>query len=130
MRVVGCGRGVAQVTRTDDNRDTVVSLHLGGRVSRLNHRTLLTVVMDVFVVLAVAETARIVVTFFGRLASQGWAEVLLAVTDRVTIPLGIDAIKTPYGGAFDVDAAITVGAMLLVEWALSVIRSRGRTQSD
>lgn len=33
----------------------------------------LTIVMDVLVVGAVAETLRIIVRFFGQLSSQGWA---------------------------------------------------------
>lgn len=87
-------------------------------------RTLLTVLMDLLVVLAVAVVIRLVVAFFGVLASQGWGEVVLAITAPVTIPFGIAGIKTPYGGVFDVNAALTVVAYLLVEWILSIVRSR------
>lgn len=87
-------------------------------------RTILTVVMDLLVVLAIAETGRLVVGFFGTLASQGWGEAVLAITKVFTIPLGVEAIKTPYGGVFDVDAALTIMVLMLGEWALGMVRSR------
>jgi len=87
-------------------------------------RTILTVVMDLLVVVAIAETLRIVVMFFGQLASQGWGKVVIALTDPITIDFGAKAITTPYGGKFDVDAAITVVIVLVIEFVLSVVRSR------
>lgn len=87
-------------------------------------RTFITIVMDLLVLLAIAETARLVVMFFGQLASQGWAKIIVAFTDPVTIDFGVKAIKTPYGGVFDVNAAIMIGVLLLIEWALSAARSR------
>lgn len=93
-------------------------------MSRLSPRTLLTVLMDVLIVLAVAQTMGIIVSFFGRLASHEIGGIVISLTDRITIPFGIAAIKTPYGGVFDVDAALTVVAFLLVEWALSIWRGR------
>lgn len=87
-------------------------------------RTLLTIIMDILVVIAVALTIRLVVLFFGQLASQGWAEAVVALTDPLVIPLGIEPIKTPYGGVFDAEAGITVVVLLVLEWVLSVIRSR------
>lgn len=87
-------------------------------------RTALTIVMDILVVLSVALLVRLVVLFFGQLAAQGWAEAIVALTDPLTIPFGVDAIKTPYGGVFDVDTALTICTLLLVEWLLSLGRSR------
>lgn len=87
-------------------------------------RLALSIAMNVLVVIAVAVTARLVVLFFGQLASQGWAEALVALTDLVTIPLGFESIKTPYGGVFDLNAAATVIIMLAAEWLLSVLRAR------
>lgn len=87
-------------------------------------RTIITIVMDALVVVAIAETARLVVRFFGQLAAQGWGEALIALTNPVTIPFGIEAIKTPYGGIFDVDAAVTIAVLLVIEWILSIVRSR------
>ncbi len=87
-------------------------------------RTLLTIIMDILVVVAVAETVRLVIMFFGQLASTGWGKAIVALTNPVTIQFGVDAIKTPYGGVFDVNAALTVVALLLAEWLLSVVRSR------
>lgn len=87
-------------------------------------RSLLTVIMDLLVVVAVADVIRLVIMFFGELAAQPWAQTIIAVTDVLVLPLGMESIKTPYGGVFDVNAAITVVVLLIAEWLLSVVRSR------
>lgn len=87
-------------------------------------RGFVTVIMDIFVVLAIAEAVRLVVSFFGKIAAQGWADAVIALTNPITLPLGFEAIKTPYGGVFDVNAAVTVVAFVLVESVLSLVRSR------
>lgn len=87
-------------------------------------RSVLTVVMDILIVIAVVETFRIIVMFFGQLASQSWGETVVALTNPITGPFGVEAVKTPYGGVFDIEASITVGVMLVVEWMLSVVKSR------
>ena len=87
-------------------------------------RTLITVVMNILVFVAILLTIRLVVMFFGSIASMQWAESFVAITDLVVIPFGAEPIKTPYGGVFDVNAAITVVALLLAEWVLSLARSR------
>jgi uncharacterized protein YggT (Ycf19 family) len=87
-------------------------------------RTLITIVMDLFIVVAVALTIRLVVVFFGQLAAQGWGKVIVALTSPLLIPFGVAAIKTPYGGAFYVATALTIVAVLLLEWMLSGIRNR------
>jgi len=80
--------------------------------------------MNLLVVLAVAMTIRLVVLFFGQLSAQGWSEAIVALTDPITIPAGLEGIKTPYGGVFDIEAAATVVLLLVGEWVLSVFRSR------
>jgi hypothetical protein len=80
--------------------------------------------MDILVVVAIAETLRLVVLFFGTLESAKWGEVVVALTNPLTLPLGFEDIKTPYGGVFEIDAAVTIVIVLVVEWVLSVIRSR------
>lgn len=87
-------------------------------------RTVLSIVMDLIIVAAVAETVRMVVAFFGQLASQEWGKTIISLTDLITLPLGLDAIKTPYGGVFDVNGALTIVVFLLIEWALSSVRYR------
>ncbi len=87
-------------------------------------RTILTIAMDILVAIAIALTVRLVVEFFGQLASQAWGEAIIALTGPLTLPLGIDSIKTPYGGVFDVNAAISIVLYLVAEWVLSVVRSR------
>ena len=87
-------------------------------------RTTLTVIMDVLIAVAIALTLRLVVEFFGGIAAQGWAQAVVALTNPITLPFGLQDINTPYGGIFDVDAAMTVVMVLLAEWILSVVRSR------
>lgn len=87
-------------------------------------RTLITIVMDLFVVVAIALTARLCVVFFGQLAAQAWGKTIIALTNPLVIPFGVSAIKTPYGGSFEVATALTIVVVLLLEWMLSGIRNR------
>lgn len=80
--------------------------------------------MNVLVALAFLLTARVVVEFFGALAMTTAGEVIVTATDRLVLPIGITAARTPYGGMFDADAALTVVLVLLVEWVLSIVRTR------
>lgn len=86
--------------------------------------TIISIIMNILVLFAIALTARVVVEFFGQLAAQQWGKVIILITDPLVIPFGVDAIKTPYGGVLDVDASIMIGLLLCVEWLLSTIRSR------
>jgi hypothetical protein len=87
-------------------------------------RTALTIAMDVLIALAIVETVRLVVLFFGRFTAAGWGKAIIALTNPLTIPFGVDPIKTPYGGVFAVDVVLTIVVLLLAEWVLSVVRSR------
>jgi len=84
----------------------------------------LTIVMDVLVVIAVCLTIGVVVRFFGTLADSSVGESYLRFVSLIALPLGLTPIDTPYGGQFDVSGAVTVGIVLLVEWALSIARRR------
>lgn len=85
-------------------------------------RTVITVVMDLLIVLAVVVTIGLVVRFFGALSSTEWGAVVIRVTDPLSIPIGVDGFTTPYGGTFDVGATATIVALLAAEWLLSVAR--------
>ncbi|MDF1541713.1 MAG: hypothetical protein P1P71_01170 [Anaerosomatales bacterium] len=87
--------------------------------------TILTLFMNVLFFVAVLITGRVVIEFFGALAMTTAGGAIVSVTDIVIIPAGVAGVRTPYGGVFDVDAAITVGVVLVLEWALSVVRARG-----
>ena len=87
-------------------------------------RTVITIIMDILVALAILLTVRLVVVFFGQLAAQSWGKGIAELAGYVTLPLGIEALKTPYGGVFDVDAGLTIVILLAAEWLLSVVRSR------
>jgi uncharacterized protein YggT (Ycf19 family) len=87
-------------------------------------RRILTVLANVLVVLAIAEAVRLVVLFFGALADSNVGEIIVRVTDPITIGFGIDSITTPYGGVFDVDTALTAVLFLLIEWLATALRPR------
>ena len=94
------------------------------RVNSRPLRTLITIVMDLLVVVAIALTARLCVVFFGQLMAQGWGKTIVALTNPLVIPFGVAAIKTPYGGWFQVNTALTIVVVLLAEWLLSGVRAR------
>lgn len=85
-------------------------------------RQLLTIVMDVFVIAAVVVVLRVVVQFFGVLASAEWGKGVVSATHFLVVPFGIRPIVTPYGGIFDITAALTVLVLLGIEWALGMAR--------
>jgi hypothetical protein len=87
-------------------------------------RTLLTVAMNVLIFVAIALTVRLVVMFFGQIASLDWAKSIVSITNLLVIPFGVEPIKTPYGGVFDANAALTILVVLVVEWVLSLARGR------
>lgn len=87
-------------------------------------RTVLTVVMDVLVLLAVCLTVGVVVQFFGALSGSDVAKQFVQFVRLITVPLGLASIQTPYGGVFDVNATISIAIVLIAEWALSVARRR------
>ena len=85
-------------------------------------RTLITLLMDFLVVVAVVLVAHMVIVFFGQLAGQAWAKGIVALTSKAVIPFGVASIKTPYRGVFDVNAAGTVFVLLGIEWVLGGVR--------
>lgn len=87
-------------------------------------RTALTVAMNVLFAFALLVTAGIIIEFFGALATTSWGEAIAGATEYFVLPIGVTSPRTPYGGVFDVDAAVTVVVLLLLEWTLSVVRSR------
>lgn len=87
-------------------------------------RTVLTIVMNVLVLIAVCVTIGIVVRFFGSLTNTTLGEAYLRFASLLRIPAGFSGIRTPYGGTFDVNAAVTVGVVLVLEWVLSISRRR------
>ena len=89
---------------------------------RSGAHTLLTIVMDVLVAVAVMALAHLVVGFFGSAANSGWGAGVLRVTGLFVIPLGIAPIHTPYAGVFEVDAAATILVLLAAEWVLGLVR--------
>ncbi|MDO8949602.1 MAG: hypothetical protein Q7V61_03680 [Actinomycetota bacterium] len=84
----------------------------------------LTIIMDVLVVVAICLTIGVVVRFFGSLADSSVGVSYLRFVSLITAPFGFGTVNTPYGGQFNVNAAATVGVVLVVEWILSVARRR------
>lgn len=80
--------------------------------------------MDALVLVAVCLTIGVVVRFFGTLGESPVGESYLRFVSLITPPLGLAPVNTPYGGQFDVNGAVTVGLVLVVEWVLGVARRR------
>jgi len=93
-------------------------------VSSKPARTIISIFLNLLIVVAIVLTARLVVEFFGQLAAQQWGKALVALSQPLLIPFGLEGIKTPYGGVFDVNAAMMIVLVLAAEWLLSGIRSR------
>lgn len=88
-------------------------------------RTLLTVVMDLLVVVAVVLVGRLIVMFFHQLAAAQFGKALVSLTNPLVIDFGIQAIKTPYKGVFDIDTIAMIVALFAVEWILGLVRRQG-----
>jgi uncharacterized protein YggT (Ycf19 family) len=86
--------------------------------------TLFGIIMNVLIIVAVLITMRLAIEFFGQLAAQEWGRAIVAVTNPLVIPFGFESIKTPYGGAFDVSAGLTILVVLVAEWILEGVRGR------
>lgn len=71
--------------------------------------------MLVLVVLSLRQ----LVVFFGQFSSQDWADAVKLIADPLVIPFGQTDVRSPYGGKFDVDNALTIGIVLMAEWGLS-----------
>lgn len=84
----------------------------------------LMLLMNVLFAVALLLTGRIVTEFFGVLATTDMGRWLVRLTDVFVLSLGVGPARTPYGGIFDVEAAVTVVVLLLIEWALSVAHAR------
>lgn len=87
-------------------------------------RTLLLIAMNILIAIAVLLTVRLGVAFFGQFAGQVWGKAILAFSKPVVIPFGLHPIKTPYGGVFELNTALSVAVYLLVEWVVSGVRER------
>ncbi len=91
----------------------------------------ITFVMNVLLVLAFVLLLRLVVEFFGTIAAHDVGGVLVRLTDPLHVPFGLTAPRTPYGGVFDSDAAVTILLLVGIEWMLSLVRaSRQRGYSQ
>jgi hypothetical protein len=64
------------------------------------------------------------VRFFGELGGSAVGEQLVRFTEYLVIPFGMDVVRSPYGGVFDWNTAITVGILIIVEIALGLVRRR------
>lgn len=85
---------------------------------------LLTLVVNLFVILAAAMVVVTTVRFFGALSAHPVGQTVVELGSIITIPLGINLIKTPFGGVLDANAALTAGTFLLMEWLVSALRNR------
>jgi hypothetical protein len=87
-------------------------------------RSVLLVFMDGLFILAVIDVARLVVRFFGELGGSEVGVQLVRLTEWLVIPFGMDVVRSPYGGVFDWNAALTVGILIVIEVVLGLVRRR------
>lgn len=85
-------------------------------------RTLLSVVMDLLIIVAVVLVLRILVEFFGALTAQPWSDGFLRLTNALVLPLDLPDHTNEYGGFFDMDATVTILGTLLLEWVTGITR--------
>lgn len=83
---------------------------------------LLTIVIDVIFLIGVALLVRIVMSFFAPLTALPFYQPLAELTRPLVLPLGIESIRTPFRGFFDVNGAATILAILVVEYLLGTVR--------
>lgn len=88
-------------------------------------RPLMTIAMNVVLAVAIVLAVRVVIEFFGALAASPPGAAVVDATAFLVPDLGISHMRTPYGGIFEPEAAFVIGALLLIEWALALARSRG-----
>jgi len=87
-------------------------------------RGFLTIVMNILIACAILVTVRLGVAFFGQFSAQSWGKAILAFSKVFVLPFGFHAMKTPYGGVFELNTALMVAVYLLAEWVLSGVRAR------
>jgi len=87
-------------------------------------RNLLGVVVGIFVVVMLVLLTRLIVEFFGALHTGPFYAQLKAITRYVVLPLPVAGFKTPYGGTFDVRAALSIVIYLIAEYLLTALRRR------
>jgi hypothetical protein len=85
-------------------------------------RTLLTVVMDVLIAVALIALTGLVFGFFGQLLAQPWGREIHTLAARAVIPFGIAPVATPYGGTFSLDAVVSILVYVVAEWAIGMVR--------
>jgi len=81
--------------------------------------------MDALLVLAVMVFLRMLVAFFATVAASAAGSWYLSATRSLVPPIaGAWSIRSPYGGAFSVDAGIVIVVLLFAEWLLAAASSR------
>jgi hypothetical protein len=84
--------------------------------------TVLSIVVWVLILVLVALSVRQVILFSGQIASQDWAMAFRMLADNLVIPFDQQDVRSPYGGKFDVDNALTIVLVLVAEWGMSRVR--------
>jgi hypothetical protein len=84
--------------------------------------TVLSIVVWVLILVLVALSIRQVILFSGQVASQDWAMAFRMLADNLVIPFDQKDVRSPYGGKFDVDNALTIVLVLVAEWGMSRVR--------
>lgn len=87
-------------------------------------RALITIAMNALVFVAILLTIRVVCRYFGALGATDWGTIAIRAGGLFVLPLGIEDLRSSYGGVLDANAAITIAIVMLAEWVLSIVRDR------
>jgi hypothetical protein len=118
---------VSRRVRTGNRYNAAKVARIGANEERIDltrAQRLITFSMNVLVAIAIIEAIRVVVAYFGVLSGTSVGELYLRASTVLVFPLGFPAVRSLYGGTFDVNAAMTVIICLVLEWILSIWRTR------
>ncbi len=87
-------------------------------------RSLVTLFINLFLIVAVLLTVSTIVRFFGVIEAHPIGSWIANLGVLFTPELGLPVMITPFGGVFDTDMVATILFIILCEWILSVGRNR------
>lgn len=87
-------------------------------------RSLITLSMNAFLILAILLTLSTIIRFFDVLQAHAVGAWIANLGILLTPELGLPVAITPFGGVFDSDMVAVIVIIIFCEWMLSVGRNR------
>ncbi len=121
-----------QQTTSETRPETVATTRVGSpaapvaqpRLSPLRStvRLVLTLIMNLLIVFGLLLLIRLFLVFFLPLHSVAIYKPLVSLTNPLVLPLQFSNIPTSFRGSFEVNTTISLLAILVVEYLMSVVR--------